>query len=236
MTIFLLILPMMRDRLMDGKREVIRELVTSAKSSLDAYANEERQGTMSRDAAQAMAVKHIRQLRYGVDFKDYFWINDMHPRMIMHPYRPDLEGQDISSFTDPAGKRLFMACVETVRQHGAGFVDYQWQWMDDPTRIVPKISFVMGFEPWGWIIGTGIYVEDVHAHIFTITRRIAVACLWILLAIIALSAHIVWHGVKVTREKKKAFLRLDINLQPEFAFIPLSFENFPYADQLILFQ
>jgi hypothetical protein len=73
----------------------------------------------------------------------------MQPRMIMHPYRPDLEGTDISTFADPAGKRLFVACVEIVRASGAGYVDYQWQWMDDPTRIVPKISYVMGFRPVG---------------------------------------------------------------------------------------
>ncbi len=204
MTIFLLILPMMEERLLDGKREVIRELVASAGSSLESYARKERQGLMTREAAQTLAKDHIRALRYGQDSKDYFWINDMQPRMIVHPYRPDLEGSDISTLTDPAGKRLFMACVDIVKKEGAGFVDYQWQWMDDPTRIVPKISYVMGFEPWGWILGTGIYVEDVAAQISAITRKIAMVCLWILFVIIALSVHIIWYGTKVTRQKKRA--------------------------------
>jgi hypothetical protein len=204
LTIFFLILPTMQERLMDGKREVIRELVVSAWSSLEAYAGQERQGRLTRDQAQQMAQNHIRGLRYGPELKDYFWINDMQPRMIMHPYRSDLEGQDISTFADPAGKRLFVACVDIVRQHGAGFVDYQWQWMDDPTRIVPKISYVMGFEPWGWILGSGIYVEDVHAQISAITRKLTLVCSWILFIIVVLSILIVWHGVKVTREKKMA--------------------------------
>jgi signal transduction histidine kinase len=159
---------------------------------------------MTRDQAQAAAIAHVRGLRYGYNFKDYFWINDMQPRMIVHPYRPDLEGKDISTFTDPAGKRLFVACVEIVKASGAGYVNYQWQWMDDPTRIVPKISYVMGFKPWGWIIGTGIYVEDVYAQISAITRKTTLFCLLILSLIIVLSTHIVWHGVKVTREKKLA--------------------------------
>jgi signal transduction histidine kinase len=204
MTIFLLILPEMQARLLEGKREVIRELVASAWSGLEGYARQEREGVLTLEDAQAQAMNHIRGLRYGHDLKDYFWINDMQPRMIMHPYRPDLEGKDISAFTDPAGKRLFVACVEIVRASGAGFVDYQWQWMDDPTRIVPKISYVMGFDPWGWIIGTGIYIEDVHAQISAITRKTTFICSWILLLIIALSVHIVWHGVNVTREKKQA--------------------------------
>ena len=204
LTIFQLILPMMQERLMDGKREVIRELVVSAWSSLEGYARQERQGLLSREAAQQQAKTHIRGLRYGPNLKDYFWINDMHPRMIMHPYRPDLEGTDISTFADPAGKRLFIACVEIARAKGAGYVDYQWQWMDDPTRIVPKISYVMGFEPWGWILGSGIYVEDVHAQISAITRKLTLVCSWILFAIILLSVLIVAHGAKVTHEKKQA--------------------------------
>ena len=105
MTIFLLILPEMHARLMEGKREVIRELVSSAWSSLDGYAVQEREGRMTKAQAQQRALENIRRLRYGEDLKDYFWINDMQPRMIMHPYRPDLEGQNISDFTDPAGKR-----------------------------------------------------------------------------------------------------------------------------------
>ena len=204
MTIFLFILPIMEERMMEGKREVTRELVASAWSSLDGYAGQERQGLMTRDQAQALAIDHIRGLRYGQDFKDYFWINDMQPRMIMHPYRPDLEGKDISTFSDPAGKRLFLSCVEIVQTKNAGYVDYQWQWMDDPNRIVPKISYVMGFEPWGWIIGTGIYVEDVHAQISAITRKTTLVCIMILFLIILLSIHIVWHGIKVTRGKKLA--------------------------------
>jgi signal transduction histidine kinase len=204
MTIFLIILPTMEQRLMEGKREVIRELVVSAWSSLDGFAKQERQGLMTRDKAQALAIDHLRGLRYGQNSKDYFWINDMQPRMIMHPYRPDLEGTDVSTFSDPAGKRLFVSCVEMVQTNGAGYVDYQWQWLDDPSRIVPKISYVKGFELWGWIVGTGIYVEDVHDQISAITRKTTLICVVILFLIILLSMHIVWHGMKVTREKRLA--------------------------------
>lgn len=204
MTIFLIILPMVEDKLMEGKREVIRELVESAWSTLDAYAAREEAGELTRGAAQARAVAHIRRLRYGQDLKDYFWINDMMPRMIMHPYRPDLEGKNVSEFTDPSGKRIFVACVNTVRLQEAGYVDYAWQWQDDPRRIVPKISYVKGFAPWDWIIGTGIYVEDVRAGISAITHTLALICLGILVLIVGLSTYVVWSGVRVTREKQQA--------------------------------
>jgi signal transduction histidine kinase len=204
LTIFQLILPEMQERLLEGKREVIRELVASAHSSLEAFARQEREGALTREEAQTLAMNHIRDLRYGQDSKDYFWINDMQPRIIVHPYRLDLEGKDVSNFVDPTGKRLFVAFVDIVRNENAGYVDYQWQWMDDPTRIVPKISYVMGFEPWNWIIGTGIYVEDVHHQILAITQKTTVICFWILFVIIMLSISVVWYGAKVTREKKTA--------------------------------
>ena len=195
---------MIEQKLLDGKREMIRELTESTWSVLAAYADKEKQGLLSREKAQALAIDNIRQLRYGPELKDYFWINDMHPHIVMHPYRPDLEGQDISDYADPNGKRLFVEFVRVVRDHGAGYVDYEWQWKDNPQRIVPKISFVKGFRYWGWIVGTGIYVEDIRAEIAAIIRKLTWVCLGILLLIIILSAYVVRSSIKVEQEKKQA--------------------------------
>jgi signal transduction histidine kinase len=204
LTIFLLLLPLIEEKLMDGKREMIRELTESSWSILDAHAQKERDGLLTRDQAQASAIENLRRLRYGPELKDYFWINDMNPRIIMHPYRPDLEGKDISGFTDPNGKRLFVEFVKVVQAKSAGYVDYEWQWKDDPGRIVPKISYVKGFVPWGWIVGTGIYVEDVRAEIASITRKLTLISLGILAVIVALSVYVVRRGVIVEQEKKQA--------------------------------
>ena len=204
MTIFLLVLPLIEEKLMDGKREMIREPTESSWSILVAHAQKEKDGLLTREEAQAKAIENLRRLRYGPELKDYFWINDMHPRIIMHPYRPDLEGKDISDYADPNGKRLFVEFVRVVRAKSAGYVDYEWQWKDDPGRIVPKISFVKGFEPWGWIVGTGIYVEDVRAEIAAITRKLTLICIGILAAIVVLSIYIVRRGVIVEQEKKQA--------------------------------
>lgn len=204
MTIFLLILPHMEAKLMDAKREMIRELTESVLSSLQYYADREASHELTREVAQQKAIAQLRRIRYGESLKDYFWINDMHPRIVMHPYRPDLEGTDVSNFTDPRGKRLFVECVKLVKESGFGYVDYEWQWMDDPNRIVPKISFVKGFEPWGWIIGTGVYVEDVRSEIASITRKITFMCIGILAVIMGLSSYIVWRSAIIEKEKKLA--------------------------------
>jgi signal transduction histidine kinase len=94
--------------------------------------------------------------------------------------------------------------VDTVKKNGAGFVDYLWQWKGDPGRIVPKISYVKGFAPWGWIIGTGIYVEDVKHEILAITHRLILTCSGILVLFLILSGYIVWQGTKAEKERLAA--------------------------------
>ena len=108
------------------------------------------------------ATNLISKLRYGTENKDYFWINDMHPKMIMHPYKPQLNGKDLSDNKDSKGKRLFVEFVKVCREKGEGFVDYYWPkyGTDEPQ---PKLSFVKVFKEWNWIIGTGVYIDDIEA-------------------------------------------------------------------------
>lgn len=106
------------------------------------------------------AKKAVAQLRYGPKGQDYFWINDMNATMIMHPIKPELDGKDLSANKDPNGKRLFMEFVDVCRDKGEGFVDYMWP-MPGHEAPVPKLSYVKLFQPWGWIVGTGIYLDDV---------------------------------------------------------------------------
>jgi len=203
-TIFGLILPLIEAHMMTRKREMIQQLTETAVSTLRVYADQAQAGQITLAEAQNRAIEHLRQIRFGPEQKDYFWINDMHPNLVMHPYRPDLEGRDISGYADPAGKQLFVEFVRTVQAHGAGFVDYRWQWQDDPQRIVPKISFVKGFAPWNWVIGTGIYVEDVRAEISALTRRVMLMCAGILVLILALSSYIIVQSARSEKRRRQA--------------------------------
>lgn len=170
--IFLIILPTIADSLLMRKREMIQELTNSAWSILAEYQMAVENDEMELEEAQSEAIERIRYLRYGAEGKDYFWITDMHPRMIMHPYREDLNGTDLSNFADPDGVRLFVEFVNAVRRDNHGYVEYVWQWKDDPDRLAAKESYVRGFEPWGWVIGTGLYMEDVNEEISSITSSV----------------------------------------------------------------
>jgi PAS domain S-box-containing protein len=184
--VFVYILPAFDRVIMDQKRLMIRELTESAWNILARCEADERAGRITREAAQAAAVSQVRGLHYGQESKDYFWIIDSGPRMIVHPYRPDLEGTDLREFKDPLGKRLFVEMTQVVEKQGAGYVAYRWQWKDDSGRIVPKLSYVKGFSPWGWIIGTGVYIEDVAAERAALTERMQAVSLAILVAVSAL--------------------------------------------------
>ena len=112
-------------------------------------------------AAREAALQGVASLRYDQD-KGYFWINDLDHVMVLHPIKPDLQGVNLRDSKDAAGLPLFQRFVEIVKTRGEGFVDYQWSvpGRDEP---VPKTSFVKGFEPWGWVVGTGVYVDDIDA-------------------------------------------------------------------------
>lgn len=163
--IFYIEMPLVKHNILNMKREMIRQLVESAESTLDYYYRLEQKGILTHKQAQAGAVANLRNMRYGKDNKDYFWIIDMNHFVVLNPYRPDLEGKDWSQLHDPNGKYFIQEFVKTVKYYGAGYAEYMWQWKDDPKRIVPKISYIKGFEPWDWIIGTGVYIEDVQAAV-----------------------------------------------------------------------
>ena len=128
----------------------------------------------SDDLARKSAAARISKMRYGNG--DYFWINDLGPRMIMHPAKPELNGQDLTDNKDPAGKQIFVEFVNIVKKHGSGFIEYQWPkpGKDAPQ---PKLSFVAGFEPWGWVIGTGVYIDDLEAQLWESAKAVIFAVL-----------------------------------------------------------
>ncbi len=204
-TLFTYVLPLFEQHLMDQKRELTRQLSRFALETLRSYEKRASNGEMSMEEAKGSAVRMLREYRFGPEGNDYFWINDLGPTLIMHPYRPDLEGRDVSDFQGPNEHRLFMEFVRTVKKSGSGYVDYMWQWKDDPDRIVPKISYVHLFEPWGWIVGTGIYVDDVRREIARVTRGMVTVCSGIIIITVLLSLYIIRQGRRIEAEKTRAW-------------------------------
>jgi methyl-accepting chemotaxis protein len=153
--------------------------------------------------AQARAARRLQQLRYGNG--DYFWVNDMHPRMVMHPTNPKLDGGDLSDNKDPNGKRLFIEMVDVVKRNGSGFVAYQWP-KPGHDKPQPKLSYVTGYAPWGWVIGTGVYIDDLAAQTWQAAQR-ALMITGVVLLLVALLATLIARGIARPMQAMTAAMR-----------------------------
>ncbi len=203
-TLFFVVIPVFEDAIMGRKKEMIKELTNTASSILEKYHMDEKEGLISKEEAQETAISRIQYLRYGEDNKDYFWITDMHPNMIMHPYRQFLNGTDLTNYEDSLGRKMFVKSVDVVKNNGHGYIEYMWQWKDDSTQIVSKLSYVKGFEPWGWIIGTGIYIEDVKNEISKLSFRLVIISVIIASFVALLLTFISLQSLKIERKKQEA--------------------------------
>lgn len=175
----------LRSALVGQKQTELRHLVETALSiAREEHALAQR-GEKTDEAARSEAARRIGQLRYGQG--DYFWINDLQSRMVMHPTNPRLNGQDLSGFEDPNGKRIFIEFAHIVRTQGQGIVDYMWPKPGAETPQ-PKLSHVAGFAPWNWVIGTGVYIDDLNAALW----RAVQTSLYVVLAIVALAGLAFW--------------------------------------------
>lgn len=149
---------------LEERKSAVRQTVELAHGVMASFQTQAAQGKMTQDEAKQRATEVIRSLRYSGD--EYFWINDMHPTMVMHAVKPEMQGKNLSDFKSPVGQFLFNDFVKVVRADGAGFVAYLWPkpGLSDP---VPKVSYVKGFTPWGWVVGSGVYVDNVDAAVWS---------------------------------------------------------------------
>jgi methyl-accepting chemotaxis protein len=185
------LMPLVEKKLMEEKRGAAKDVLDIAYTLIDAYCYRANTGEMTTERAQKNALTIIKQLRYRDN--DYFWINDLEPKMLMHPNFPKLEGKNLKDDTDPTGKHLFVEMVNIVKEKGEGFVSYMWP-RPGATEAVPKLSYVKLFEPWGWIIGSGIYIDDVQEEITRLKWNIIVATL-ISVFIVLIFAYFVAHKI-----------------------------------------
>ena len=167
-------LPLVRDNLMKEKVEATRNVVEVAYKLIEGYQGKAKSGELKIADAQKMALNAIKWLRYQGN--EYFWINDQEPRMIVHPIKPEMDGKSLADVTDPTGKRLFVEMANLAKNKGEGTVDYMWP-KEGSSMPVPKTSYVKLVKEWGWVVGSGIYVDDVDAELARMKWRIIAAAL-----------------------------------------------------------
>ncbi len=171
----------LRHSLTEDRMTKTQHVVEVAHGMIRHYVAKESSGAMSRADAQAAALAQLKSIRYDLD--EYFWVQNMDNVMVMHPLQPELNGKRLDGIFDPDGHAVFREAVKAVLRDGSGFISYKWD-KHDQVEPVDKVSFVRGLPEWGWIVGSGIYLDDVDA-LFTARARESGAIALVLLLIVA---------------------------------------------------
>lgn len=167
--------------------------VQTAFSILEHFHILEAQKKLTKEEAQTQAKNVIRKLRYNGD--EYFWINDMNGTLLVHPYRAEYENQNVLAFKDSKGKKLFVEIIHFIEHENEGFLTYHW---NKPGSSNPseKTSFVRKFEPWGWVIGSGVFVSDIDKNIIDVFRVTIFTSIIVFLISLVLISRIL-HGIEI---------------------------------------
>jgi len=147
-----------------ARREQIKNVIDASFGVIERQYKDAQEGKVPEKEAQERAKAALRMVRYNKT--DYIFVIDDNFKTIVQGARPDTEGSDQSKVADQTGKHFGVELVNTGRQQGSGYVDY---WYPKPGAAVtdasPKTSYVRRFEPWGWSVGTGVYIDDVTAQV-----------------------------------------------------------------------
>jgi len=173
----------LKNDLFEEKKTRTRNVVEAVYGVVQFYYDSAKSGKITDEEAQEKTKDLIRSLRY--EGNEYFWINDMKAFMVAHPYF-ELEGKDQTDLKDVNGKRIVVAFVEKIRAQKAGFVEYLWKKPGDE-KNTPKITYVKGFEPWGWVIGSGVYTDDVDKIFMNKALKLALVMVMLIIVVVTVS-------------------------------------------------
>ncbi|WP_415889248.1 diguanylate cyclase [Neptuniibacter sp. SY11_33] len=172
------------DTFYEEKKQESRDLTTSAVSMIEGFYKLSLSSEMTESEAQQLALYALKSSR---SFHDgYYWVNDSHANMVMHPERPDLMGINLAQVEDINGLHLFSEFVSEAHK-GGGWVDYYWTKPGVEQEVFHKVSYVALFEPWDWVVGTGVYLDEVEAknnHLFIQSIELIVAA-FLVMAIVS---------------------------------------------------
>jgi len=180
------LVPCIHNLVVSEKKGQVKALIEEASSLLAGYQKQVETGAMTKEAAQKAAATEIKQIRYSG--KEYIFISDLNNRLVAHPLRPENEGKDMTDFKDADGKHMYQDFTAAAKnEKGGGFVDYR-QIKPNEKDPLPKLSYVQLFKPWGWVVGTGIYIDSVDVEMRNIRLVIAAG----LLTVLGLSIMLAW--------------------------------------------
>ncbi len=214
----LYLLPRLRDSTLAAKEAGVRNVVELAMGILENQEIEVKAGRRTPEFAQQRAKELIAALHF--DGTNYIWIQSSGPIIVSHPNRA-LVGKGTGAL-EPALAKVFNGLDAVAQAPQGGFYPYEWPKPGD-TELQPKISFAKRFPPWGWILGAGVYVDDVNREVRGVFFRLMVATFLVSLLVFFLSLKLAGRMVRplhqlVTGLKRSDLAhRIEVSTQDEIA-------------------
>ncbi len=144
---------------LDARRDGLRDIAAPLATTLDQIRSMADSGAITIEQAQENSLQLLKDVRFANE--DYFFTYDRSMTAISHP-DAKFQGRNLIDLQDADGKFVLRELREVALNEGSGYVDYKWVRLNE-TESVPKLGFVFHYEPWDWIIGTGVYVDDIDA-------------------------------------------------------------------------
>lgn len=176
-----------RSALMEERRATTQVTIDLAYSLLEHYGQLASKNKVPLADAQHAAKDALNQLRY--DGKNYFSIYDLTYHMVNHPIKPEMNGKDWSDLKDANGVRIVVDLVEAAKRGRGEFVDYLWP-KPGSEQPVLKVATSKLFKPWGWVVQSGIYVDDVDDTFLRQARIYSAGILGIAAVLLLVSYHV----------------------------------------------
>ena len=190
-----IVLPAFEKNMMNDKKMQVENVTNIVVEMLDSLEREVKAGFITEQEAKRQAFSYIKSIRYGKTHDDYFWVfDDVNKKILLHPLLKDGEIMDAKDMLGPDGDTVILKILDSVKGKDHGYIQYLWFSKKDGGESEQKLSYNKRFKPWGWVIGTGIYLDDVRNELaamnakifhFVIGIIVAVAIMLLFLLIVA---------------------------------------------------
>jgi len=204
---FLYLVPRFRQSALNTKQQGVQYVVQTAMGILDNQVIEVKAGKRTQEYAQTRAKELISSLHF--EGKNYLWIQGQGPVILAHP-NPDLVGKQSDTF-EPRLAKLFQDLDRAAQGPDGGFHSYDWPKPGQGTTLFNKVSFVKRFEPWGWILGAGIYTDDIDREVRSVSRTLTGFALGIALLVFFVSMKLAGRLVRPLQELRIGIQNSDLS-------------------------
>ena len=172
---FFYVVPHTKEVLISQKRDALLHVVGSVITLLDSYETQVKAGLIDPESAKSRALHRIGSMRYGPGEQAYVWVNDLSTKMLVNPFAKKLVGQNLKNYRDSEGNLLLRKIVDLARKEGQGYVTYKIHRGGQPLPDEQKLSFIKLYKPWGWVVGTGVYLAEVDVEVASLTSNLICA-------------------------------------------------------------